>query len=96
MAIEVDGSLDLRGHSAVDLVERLKERLLDAQVLGWRTLHVIIGPSAEPREVLLAFLRSPEARVLARYAQAPVPMGGPSAWILYFTPSGQAHRMETP
>jgi hypothetical protein len=97
MAIEVDGTLDLRGHSRADLLERLKERLLDAQVLGWRTLHLVLGPAPEPRETLLAFILSGEARVVTRYAQAPVPMGGQHAWILYFATTataGPTHRME--
>lgn len=83
MAIEVDGALDLRGHSPSDAVERLKERLLDGHLLGWRTLHVQLGPSEELREAFLAFLSSPEGELISRYAQAPIPMGGAQAWILY-------------
>lgn len=90
MAIEVDGSLDLRGHSRVDALERLTERVQDGVFLGWRTFHVTLGPSEDLREAFLAFLASPGASsALARYAQAPVPMGGTQAWILYFAqPSG--------
>lgn len=88
MAIEVDGSLDLRGHSRVDALERLAERIQDGVFLGWRTFHVTLGPSEDLREAFLAFLASPSARgTLARYAQAPVPMGGTQAWILYFAPA---------
>lgn len=87
MAIEVDGSLDLRGHSRVDALERLSERIQDGVFLGWRTFHVTLGPSEDLREAFLAFLASPGASsALARYAQAPVPMGGTQAWILYFAP----------
>jgi len=78
MAIVVDGSLDLKGHA------RLKERLLDGYALGWRTLHVVVGPSEELRAMVLDLLKSPAGRCIARYAQAPVPMGGAQAWILYF------------
>jgi DNA-nicking Smr family endonuclease len=83
MAIDVDGTLDLRGHSAVDAVERLKERILDAHLLGWRTFHIQLGPSEELRSAFQSFLASPEAEWVARYAQAPIPMGGAQAWILY-------------
>lgn len=87
MAIEVDGSLDLRGHSRVDALERLSERIQDGVFLGWRTFHVTLGPSEDLREAFLAFLASPgTSSALARYAQAPVPMGGTQAWILYFAP----------
>jgi hypothetical protein len=83
MAIEVDGLLDLRGHSPADAVERLKERILDGHLLGWRTLHIHLGPDTELRQALLDFLAGPEANLIARYAQAPIPMGGSQAWILY-------------
>jgi len=83
MAIEVDGLLDLRGHAATDAVERLKERILDGHLLGWRTLHILLGPSEELRRTFLDFLADPEAGLIARYAQAPIPMGGTQAWILY-------------
>jgi hypothetical protein len=83
MAIEVDGLLDLRGHSPADAVERLRERILDGHLLGWRTLHIHLGPGAELRQAFLDFLAGPEANLIARYAQAPIPMGGPQAWILY-------------
>lgn len=84
MAIEVEAILDLRGHSVHDAKERLKERLQDAVVLGWRTLHVILGPSEALRQAFLAFLLTPPARILAQYAQAPIPMGGNHAFIVYF------------
>lgn len=83
MAIEVDGLLDLRGHSSTDGVERLRERLLDGHLLGWRTLHVLLGPSDDLRQAFLDFLAGPEGGLIARYAQAPIPMGGLQAWILY-------------
>jgi hypothetical protein len=87
MALEVDGVLDLRGHSVPDAVERLKDRLGDGLVLGWRSLQVILGPDPKLHEGLLDLLASGQAPMVARYAQAPVPMGGSQAWLLYFTPS---------
>lgn len=90
MAIEVDGNLDLRGHSPMDAIERLKERILDGHLLGWRTLHIQLGPSEELRKAFLDFLTGPEADVIARYAQAPIPMGGAQAWILYLGFQGSA------
>jgi hypothetical protein len=86
MAIEVDGSLDLKGHSLVDAMERLKDRLGDAVVLGWRSLLVTLGPDPALHEGLLALLALGQATMVARYAQAPVPMGGTQAWLLYFAP----------
>lgn len=86
MAIEVDGALDLRGHCTSDAVERLKDRLGDGQVLGWRTLQVILGPTPELHEALLELLESGQVPMVSRYAQAPVPMGGNQAWLLYFSP----------
>jgi DNA-nicking Smr family endonuclease len=88
MAIVVDGSLDLKGHARRDAEERLKERILDGYALGWRTLHVVVGASAELRQMVLDLLMSPAGHCVARYAQAPVPMGGPQAWILYFKGPG--------
>ena len=88
MAIVVDGSLDLKGHARSDAEERLKERILDGYALGWRTLHVVVGPSDELRQMVLDLLRSPAGGCVVRFAQAPVPMGGPQAWILYFRSQG--------
>jgi DNA-nicking Smr family endonuclease len=90
MAIVVDGSLDLKGHALRDAEERLKERILDGYALGWRTLHVQVGASPELRQMVLDLLMSPAGRCVARYAQAPVPMGGAQAWILYFRGPGAA------
>jgi hypothetical protein len=84
MAIEVDGSLDLKGHSRNDGEERLKERVLDGYALGWRTLHVTLGPAPELREMLMDLLKASPGFPIARFAQAPIPMGGAQAWILYF------------
>jgi hypothetical protein len=86
MAIEVDGTLDLRGHSLLDALDRLKDRLGDGMVLGWRSLLVTLGPDPALHEGLMALLASGEAMMVARYAQAPVPMGGTQAWLLYFAP----------
>ena len=90
MAIEVDGVLDLRGHARSDGEERLKERILDGYALGWRTLHVTLGPSPELRDMVLALVNGAECRCVTRFAQAPIPMGGAQAWILYFRPASEA------
>jgi hypothetical protein len=84
MTIDVDGVLDLRNHNEADATERLKERVLDGVCLGWRALHVILGNSGPLRQVVLDYLASPSAHPLSKYAEAPVPMGGANAWILYF------------
>jgi DNA-nicking Smr family endonuclease len=86
MAIDVDGLLDLRNHTLSDARERLKERLEDAVMLGWRSMHVLLGPSEALKQGFLAFLTTPSARAVQRYAQAPVPMGGTQAWVLYLGP----------
>jgi DNA-nicking Smr family endonuclease len=88
MALVVDGSLDLKGHARSDAEERLKERILDGYALGWRTLHVLVGSSPELRQVVLDLLASPAGSCVARFAQAPIPMGGTQAWILYFRSPG--------
>jgi hypothetical protein len=84
MAVEVDGTLDLRGHTVQDAEERLRERIQDAAFLGWRTLHVVLGPEEELRDMFLACLLLPKSSHIARYAKAPIPMGGDQAWVLYF------------
>jgi hypothetical protein len=84
MTIDVDCVLDLRRHSEADAGERLKERVLDGACLGWRTMQVILGNSEPLRRVLLDYMASPPASPLANYGEAPVPMGGPQAWVLYF------------
>lgn len=89
MALEVDGMLDLRSHSVEDAMERLKDRLGDGLVLGWRSLQVILGPDPKLHEGLLALLASGQAPMVARYAQAPVPMGGSQAWLLYLAQPAQ-------
>jgi len=88
MAIEVDVTLDLRGHTTVDAMERFRERLQDGVFLGWRTFHVIFGISEELSQAFQSFLASDEAHVIARFAQAPIPMGGNQAWILYYAAPG--------
>jgi hypothetical protein len=87
MALDVDGILDLRGHSLPDAMERLKDRLGDGVVLGWRSLQVTLGPDPTLHEGLLELLTSGQMPMVVRYAQAPVPMGGTQAWLLYFGPS---------
>jgi hypothetical protein len=84
MTIDVDCVLDLRRHNEADAGERIRERVLDGACLGWRTMQVILGGSESLRQVLLDYLASPPASPLANYGEAPVPMGGPQAWILYF------------
>jgi len=84
MVIEVDGVLDLRNHNSEDAVERLKERVYDGAFLGWRTLHVILGNSEPLRQVFFDYIDSPQSSPLTKYAQAPLPMGGAQAWVLYF------------
>jgi hypothetical protein len=64
-------------------MERLKDRLGDAQLLGWRILQVILGSDPILHEGFLAVLAAGQAPLVARYAQAPIPMGGNQAWLLY-------------
>ena len=85
MTIEVDGQLDLRNHNLEDARERLKERVLDGVCLGWRSLHVILGNSEQLNQVLIDYINSPQSHPLTKYAQAPVPMGGAQAWVLYYS-----------
>jgi len=84
MALEVDGSLDLRGHSLSDAMDRLKDRLGDGLLLRWRSLQVMLGPDQALHDGLIELLHSGQAPMVSRYAQAPVPMGGTQAWLLYF------------
>jgi dsDNA-specific endonuclease/ATPase MutS2 len=84
MAVEVDATLDLRGHSVPDALGRLRDRIEDGAFLGWRTLHVILGEGPGLHEALLAFLQESPAGRIGRYAQAPIPMGGAQAWVLYY------------
>jgi hypothetical protein len=86
MAIEVDGVLDLRGHTLADAMDRLMDRLEDGLILGWRSLLVTLGPNPDLHEGLLKLLASGRAPKVLRYAQAPVPMGGTQAWLLYLGP----------
>lgn len=83
MAIEVDGTLDLRRHSLNDAKERLTERVRDGLALHWRTLLVTLGPNEALKQGFLVFLTTPQAQFISRYAQAPIPMGGAQAWVLY-------------
>ncbi len=89
MAIEVDGALDLRRHSLNDAKERLKERIRDGVALRWRTLLVTLGPNEALKQGFLAFLTTPQAQLISRYAQAPIPMGGAQAWVLYLGQQSQ-------
>jgi hypothetical protein len=85
MAIVVDGTLDLRGHSVQDALERLRERVQDGAFLGWRSLHVLLGGEEDLLDMLMEYLRGQDLPRITRYAQAPIPMGGSQAWILYFS-----------
>ncbi len=87
MALEVDGTLDLRGHTLNDALHRLQDRLGDGLVLGWRSLLVNLGPDPILHQGLLDLLASGQVPMVARFAQAPVPMGGNQAWLLYFVPT---------
>lgn len=89
MAIEVDGTLDLRKHSLNDAKERLSERVRDGLALKWRTILVTLGPNEALKQGFLAFLTTPQAQCISRYAQAPIPMGGAQAWVLYLAQSSQ-------
>ena len=84
MAIEVDGLLDLRGHSHADAMDRLKDRLEDGLILGWHSMQVTLGTDPVLHEGLMDLLASGQIPMVGRYAQAPVPMGGSQAWLLYF------------
>lgn len=84
MAIEVDASLDLRNHSVPDALGRLRDRIEDGAHMGWRTLHVVLGEDAALREAMMGFLSEGPAPRIGRYAQAPIPMGGAQAWVLYY------------
>jgi hypothetical protein len=84
MAVEVDATLDLRNHSIPDALGRLRDRLEDGAHMGWRTLHVVLGEDEALHGALLAFLGSGRPLKITRYAQAPIPMGGAQAWVLYY------------
>ena len=84
MAVEVDAQLDLRNHSVPDALGRLRDRLEDGAHMGWRTLHVVLGEDEALRDALLALLTSGSRLKISRYAQAPIPMGGAQAWVLYY------------
>ena len=85
MAVEVDATLDLRGHSVPDALGRLGDRLEDGALLGWRTLHLVLGEDPALHAALLGALNGDGAAGrIGRYAQAPLPMGGAQAWVLYY------------
>jgi hypothetical protein len=86
MAIEVDGTLDLKGHSLQDAVERVKDRVADAQYLRWRSLLVNLGSSQDLHEGFLTLVSAGGLPGVVRFAQAPIPMGGTQAWVLYLLP----------
>jgi hypothetical protein len=83
MAVEVDAALDLRNHSVPDALGRLRDRLEDGAHLGWRTLLVNLGEDEALHAAVLALLTGGAVKI-SRYAQAPVPMGGAQAWVLYY------------
>lgn len=84
MAVEVDGTLDLRNHTVPDALGRLLDRIEDGAFMGWRTLHVTLGEDESLHGALLALLSGGGAPKINRFAQAPVPMGGAQAWVLYY------------
>ncbi len=84
MAVEVDAALDLRHHSAPDALGRLRDRVEDGALLGWRTLQVTLGEDEALHAALLALLEEGGVPKVSRFAQAPIPMGGSQAWILYY------------
>lgn len=84
MAVEVDASLDLRNHSVQDALGRLADRIEDGAHMGWRTLHVVLGEDEALREAMMGFLAEAQVGRIGRYAQAPIPMGGAQAWVLYY------------
>ena len=84
ISVTVSSRLDLSGHTKTDATERLKECIINGYVLGWHNMHVLTGNSEELGKVVINLLKSPTGKHITRYAQAPIPMGGPNAWILYF------------
>lgn len=84
MALEVDASLDLRHHSVPDALGRLRDRVEDGALLGWRTLHVVLGDEESLHIAMRDYLLAGEVPKIRRYAQAPIPMGGAQAWVLYY------------
>ena len=84
MALEVDASLDLRHHSIPDALGRLRDRVEDGALMGWRTLHVVLGEDEALHTAMSDFLIAGEVPKIRRYAQAPIPMGGAQAWVLYY------------
>ena len=84
MAVEVDAVLDLRNHRIPDALGRLRDRLEDGALMGWRTLHVVLGEDEALRDAMLGSFAGTGGEKISRYAQAPIPMGGAQAWVLYY------------
>lgn len=84
MAVEVDATLDLRNHTVPDAMGRLRDRIEDGTFMGWRTLHVTLGEGEALHAAFLALLTGGGIPKISRYAQAPIPMGGAQAWVLYY------------
>lgn len=84
VVISTNNKLDLSGHTQSDAEERFKECILNGCILNWQTLHVLLEKSDKSEQTIIDLLSSPIGQQISRYAQAPVPMGGPYAWILYF------------
>jgi len=82
--ISVSSCLNLSGHTKIDANERLEECVLNGHALGWHNIHVLTGNSEEIRQIVISLLKGPTGQYITRYAQAPIPMGGTNAWILYF------------
>jgi len=81
--VDVSSQLDLGGHTKSDASERLKECVINGYILGWHNIHVLTG-CEEIGQIVIDLLKSSTGQYIARYAQAPIQMGGPNAWILYF------------
>lgn len=82
--VDVSSHLDLSSHTKSDANERLKECVINGYILGWHNIHVITGCSEETGQAVTDLLKSSTGKYITRYAQAPMPMGGSNAWILYF------------
>jgi DNA-nicking Smr family endonuclease len=84
ISVAVSSSLNLNGHTKSDADERLRECVINGYILGWHNVHIVTGCSEELETIITDLLKSSTGKYITRYARAPMPMGGPNAWILYF------------
>lgn len=85
ISIPVDYSINLSRHTEIDAIERLKECILNGHTLGWQNMHVQFeAPEEMQKRIITKILDSPAGKHIVQYANAPIPMGGPDAWILYY------------